>query len=235
MNWPGTPGLFITGTDTGAGKTHVSVALLNALRAQGVRAVAMKPVASGAVVTAEGLRNADAERLRTAASVDLPYSLVNPYCFEPPTAPQLAAAEAGVQISIVDIVQTARAVARGADYLIVEGIGGWRVPLFSHRYVSDLAAELELPVLLVVGLRLGCINHAVLAAEAIRRDAIPFAGWVATAVQSDFSRREATLENLSNELGIAPLAVFEWDPSVASAATLEAARRVLASVRSKSQ
>ncbi|MFO1436605.1 MAG: dethiobiotin synthase, partial [Gammaproteobacteria bacterium] len=129
MSALGVPGLFITGTDTDAGKTHVGLALLKSLRDLGVRTAAMKPVASGAVVTPEGLRNIDAERLRAAASVNATYSQVNPFCFEPPTAPELAAKEAGVQIDPVAVFKCARQLACAADYLIVEGIGGWRVPL----------------------------------------------------------------------------------------------------------
>ena len=197
-------GCFVTGTDTGIGKTRVSAGLLRALAQAGVKSVGMKPVASGAEMTSEGLRNEDALALQRAAALPRDYALVNPYCFAPPVAPHLAAREAGVEIGLDVIRDAYTALCRGAEVVVVEGVGGWQVPLGPGLGLPDLAQELELPVLLVVGMRLGCLNHALLTARAIRADGLTLAGWVANAVDSHFERPEANLATLEAELG-APL------------------------------
>jgi len=181
------PGLFITGTDTDVGKTWVTLGLLNALAATGVRTAAMKPVACGAVATEAGLHNDDALQLQRAATVVLPYALVNPYCFAPPIAPHIAAQRAGVCIDIAPIKTAFDAIAAQADCVVVEGAGGWCVPLNESETLADLALELALPVVLVVGMRLGCLSHALLSADAIVRSGLPFAGWVANSVSADFA------------------------------------------------
>ena len=197
-------GYFVTGTDTGIGKTRVSAGLLQALAQAGVKSVGMKPVASGAEMTPEGLRNEDALALQRAAALPRDYALVNPYCFAPPVAPHLAAREAGVEIDL-EVIRVADAgLSRGAEMVVVEGVGGWQVPLGPGLELPDLAQELELPVLLVVGMRLGCLNHALLTARAIRADGLTLAGWVANAIDSHFERPEANLATLEAELG-APL------------------------------
>ena len=172
-------GVFVTGTDTGVGKTWAVVGLLTALRRRGQRVRGMKPVATGCRPTEQGLRSDDALRIQAHAGEDLPYEWVNPYAFEPPIAPAFAARQAGIRISITRIRAVERRLARPAQLTVVEGIGGWRVPLGPRSCVSDLAARLGYPVVLVVGLRLGCINHALLSAEAIERDGAVLAGWVA--------------------------------------------------------
>jgi dethiobiotin synthetase len=226
-------GIFVTGTDTEVGKTHVSEALLHALRGRGIRAAAMKPVASGASAGPHGLRNGDAERLRAAAGSPARYELVNPYCFAPPIAPHLAAAEAGQRIEIGRILDCAIGLAADSDFLLIEGVGGWRVPLNDSADVSTLAAALELPVLLVVGLRLGCISHAVLTAEAIRADGQPLAGWVGNCIDPHYSRLAPTIETLTVRLGTPPLATFAYDPAASGRADAAAGKIVQALLCSK--
>jgi len=177
---PLTPhGFFITGTDTGVGKTLVACALLHALAGAGRRAVGMKPVAAGATRSAEGLMNDDVRLLRAAGNVSAALRLVNPYCFEPAVAPHIAAAQAGITIDLVDITHAFAQLAAAADVVIVEGAGGFCVPLNGREDAADLAQALGLPVIMVVGVRLGCLNHALLTAQAIRARGLKLAGWVA--------------------------------------------------------
>jgi dethiobiotin synthetase len=171
-------GLFVTGTDTGVGKTRVSVALIHALRAQGLRVAAMKPVAAGAESRGGALLNEDVAALTAAANVDADPRWVNPYLFEAPLAPHIAAAQAGVMIDLQAIADAYARLAARADVVVVEGVGGFRVPLNATQDSADLAAALGLPLVLVVGLRLGCLNHALLSAEAIAHRALPWAGWI---------------------------------------------------------
>ena len=173
------PGYFITGTDTDVGKTTITLGLMHYLQAHGQHVAAMKPVASGCVHTAEGLRSDDALRLQQQASVALAYSQVNPYAFEPAIAPHIAAARCGVRIEPVIIQQACAELSTLVDCVLVEGVGGWQVPLDGQYSMADLAGSLGLPVILVVGLRLGCLNHARLTADAIAMGGLPLAGWVA--------------------------------------------------------
>jgi dethiobiotin synthetase len=171
-------GVFVTGTDTGVGKTRVSVALVHALRAQGLRVAAMKPVAAGTEQCDGVTINEDVAALTAAANVDADPRWVNPYLFTPPIAPHIAAAQAGVAIDLEVIVDAYSRLAALADVVVVEGVGGFRVPLNATQDTADLAQALDLPMLLVVGLRLGCLNHALLTAEAIAHRKLPWAGWV---------------------------------------------------------
>ena len=155
-------GVFVTGTDTDCGKTEVSLGLMAAWQARGERVLGMKPVATGCDPSPEGPRNADARRLQAQGSSVVPYGLVNPYAFVPPIAPHIAAGQAGVEILIAEIVGAYRALAAESDLVVVEGVGGWRVPLSASLFVSDIPKALGLPVILVVGLKLGCLNHALL-------------------------------------------------------------------------
>ena len=172
-------GYFITGTDTGIGKTVVTLCLMRWLQGRGLRVAAMKPVASGCERTPEGLRNEDALQLQRQASMPLDYGAVNPYAFEPAIAPHIAAREAGEEIRIDTIVRGMHQLAGEADIVCVEGVGGWLVPLNGRETVADLAVSLGLGVVLVVGMRLGCLNHALLSARAIEADGARLAGWVA--------------------------------------------------------
>ncbi|GFM82993.1 ATP-dependent dethiobiotin synthetase BioD [Pseudomonas cichorii] len=192
---------FITGTDTDAGKTTVAAGLLHAARLAGLSTAAGKPVASGSVITPQGLRNSDALALLAECSLDVAYDDVNPFAFEPAIAPHLAAREAGVSLTVNSLLQPMRRLLdRNADFTLIEGAGGWRVPLADQSNLSDLAMGLGLPVILVVGVRLGCINHALLTAEAIARDGLQLAGWVANIIEPKTSRLEENLATLSERL-----------------------------------
>lgn len=172
-------GVFVTGTDTECGKTEVSLGLMATWQARGLQVLGMKPVASGCDPSPAGLRNGDALRLQTQGSRTMPYALVNPYAFAPPIAPHLAAGAAGIEIETGPILAAYHHLAAGCDLVVVEGVGGWRVPLSGRLSVSDLPKALGLPVILVVGLKLGCINHALLTVESIRALGCTLAGWVA--------------------------------------------------------
>lgn len=206
-------GVFVTGTDTGIGKTRVAAALLHAFTRAHLKSVGMKPVASGARQTSEGLRNDDALALQHAAGLPRPYALVNPYVFAPPIAPHLAAAEAGVCIELSQILAAFHELCAGADAVVVEGVGGWQVPLGEHWGVPELARALGLPVVLVVGLRLGCLNHARLSADAIMDDGLELAGWVANGVDPDFERRRDNVATLERLIPAPLLAEFPWVPA----------------------
>ncbi len=192
---------FITGTDTDAGKTTVAAGLLHAARLNGLSTAAGKPVASGCVVTPQGLRNADALALQAECSIPLSYDEINPVAFEPAIAPHLAAREAGVALTVRSLLQPMQHILnKQADFTLIEGAGGWRVPLADQSNLSDLAIALGLPVILVVGVRLGCINHALLTAEAIARDGLHLAGWVANVTDGKTSRLEENLATLAERL-----------------------------------
>ncbi len=202
-------GFFVTGTDTDCGKTLVCLGLMAWYQQRGERVGALKPVAAGAVATAGSLRNDDALKLLAQMDDDTPYEQVNPYCFEPPIAPHLAAMEAGVALELAPVVDAWQALRRNHDRVLVEGAGGWRVPLGDGFGFPEVARELQLPVLLVVGLKLGCINHALLTAEAIISDGLTLAGWVANCVDGALSRRQDNLQTLRQRipaplLGVVP-------------------------------
>ena len=203
-------GYFITGTDTEVGKTRVSVALLHHLREQGRRVAGMKPVAAGCEETADGLRNADALALQAAASVTLPYETLNPYALAPPIAPHLAARDAGMVIEIDRILAAYHAIASQVDCVVVEGAGGWRVPLNDAQDMGDLAVALGLPVVLVVDIRLGCINHALLSAQAIAARGLPVAGWVANHAHGDYARSADNIASIEARIGSPLLAVMPY-------------------------
>ena len=219
---------FVTGTDTGVGKTLVSAALLRAWRQRGRSVAGMKPVASGSVATAEGLRNEDALALQAESSRRWPYETINPYAFEPPIAPHIAAAQAGVEVRIDPILYNFQNLKGSAETVVVEGAGGFLVPLGPQHSFADLPAALGLEVILVVGLRLGCLNHAFLTAEAIAARDLTLAGWVANLVDPGFAFVEHNLETLQARLpapclGMIPhLAPPDLDRAVAALTGLEA-------------
>ena len=175
-------GYFVTGTDTEIGKTLVSCTLLYALTQAGVRAAAMKPVAAGAELRDGAWHNEDVDLLTAAASVVLPVDLTTPYLLRDAAAPHVAAAQEGVDIDLARILDCYTHVAAAADAVVVEGVGGFRVPLSRTQDTADLAQQLGLPVVLVVGMRLGCLNHALLTADAIAARGLKLAGWVANVV-----------------------------------------------------
>jgi dethiobiotin synthetase len=192
--------LFVTGTDTGVGKTLVSAALLRSFRQRGLRVAGMKPVASGCERTPDGLRNDDARMLQAEATGTHPYAAVNPFAYEPAIAPHVAAAEAGIPIDLQTIETSYRLLAADSELVIVEGAGGWLVPLAGRSTLAELAARLELDVVLVVGLRLGCLNHAFLTAEAIAARGLRLAGWVANTIDPQYERLAANLATLDEYL-----------------------------------
>ena len=213
---------FIAGTDTDVGKTTIAAGLLHAAMQAGLSTLAAKPVASGCMVTPRGLRNSDALALIDESSVKLPYESVNPFAFEPAIAPHVAAHEAGVVLSVPVLRDAMQQVlAQHADFTLIEGAGGWRVPLSNHANLSDLAIALKLPVILVVGVRLGCINHALLSAEAIARDGLQLAGWVANIVDPRTSRLEENLSSLAERLPAPCLGRVPWLKQAGAAAVAE--------------
>lgn len=189
-------GIFVTGTDTDVGKTLIALKLVQAFKAQGKKVAVMKPVASGCHPSNHGLRNDDALTLMRHASVALPYELVNPYAFEPPIAPHIAAQHAGVEIDLVHIQQCYKEISAQAEVVVVEGVGGWLVPIDSQQTMADVAKTLELSVLLTVGIRLGCINHALLAVNAIAFSGCQLRAWVANTVDSEVQNVNEIIESL---------------------------------------
>ena len=205
-------GFFVTGTDTGVGKTLIASALLRAFALSGLRAVGMKPVATGCLVTAPDRANEDVAALMAASNVRVPVDLLNPYCFEPAIAPHIAARRAGTTISLAKIHECYRSLSSMADRVVVEGAGGLLVPLTTDEDWGDLVRDLELPVVLVVGMRLGCLNHALLTAEVIRSRGLPFAGWVANRIDSTMHCFEDNLETLRQKLPAPLIAVVPYAP-----------------------
>lgn len=192
---------FVTGTDTDAGKTTVAAAFLYAAKQKQLTTLAMKPVASGCELTVVGLRNADALALMAQSSLKCSYQQINPYAFAPAIAPHLAAKEAGKGIQLDELITAAQAMLdQPAAFTLIEGAGGWRVPISDKAYLSDLAKALKLPVILVVGIKLGCINHALLTAEAIQNDGLEIAGWVANQGDPNCVGWEAMIASLKQQM-----------------------------------
>ncbi|HEV7610035.1 MAG TPA: dethiobiotin synthase [Steroidobacteraceae bacterium] len=203
----GNQGFFISGTDTGVGKTLVTVALTRAFVARGLRAAVMKPVAAGAMPTPDGPRNDDALELLAAGNVEAGYDDVNPYLLTMAASPHLAARHDGVTIGAEKILAAHRRLAAISDVVLVEGAGGWLAPISSVATMADIAEKMALPVIVVVGLRLGCLNHALLTREAIRSSGLPFAGWIANKMREEMPLASANIETLADRFGVAPLAV----------------------------
>lgn len=192
--------VYLTGTDTGIGKTLASCALLHAWRRQGLRTVGMKPVASGCAWLDGGWKNDDALALSRAAEVNAAYADINPFALEHPLAPELAARDAGTEVTLPPILDAFARLAAQADAVVVEGVGGWAAPLSASLMQADLVRALQLPVVLVVGLRLGCLNHALLSARTIEADGVVLAGWIASHVNVDMARVEDNLAMLRTRL-----------------------------------
>ena len=215
-------GFFVTGTDTGVGKTLVACSLLRAFANRGLKGVGMKPVATGADPRGDGLVHGDVEKLLAAGNVAAPRERVNPYCFEPSIAPHIAAAGAGMRIDLDRIEECFNALAARADVVIVEGVGGFRVPLGPGVDMAQLASRLALPLVLVVGLRLGCLNHALLTAEAIAHRGLRIAGWVANQIDPRMTAAEENVRALKMLISAPLLAqiAFTSTPDAAASATL---------------
>lgn len=203
-------GWFITGTDTGVGKTRMACLLLEALAREGKRAIGMKPVASGCRETAAGLRSEDAERLQAVSGVAVDYAEVNPYAFAPGTAPHLAARESGKEIRNEKILESFQRLRQKAPWTVVEGIGGWMVPLGEHLTMADVVRAMRLPVILVVGLRLGCLNHTLLTATAIQRNGVLLAGWIANQIDPAMTHVDENIAALRERIEAPLLARFPY-------------------------
>jgi dethiobiotin synthetase len=214
-------GWFVTGTDTGVGKTRAAQALLAASAHAGQRAVGMKPVASGCRATPDGLRSEDAEALIRASNVTATYADVNPYAFAPTISPHLAAREAGVTIQLDVIRKCFMRLADQADYVVVEGAGGWFVPLNDEHAMADVARVLGLSIVLVVGMRLGCLNHALLTQAAIEKSGLAFVGWIANRVDPAMERFDENLATLEKCLHAPLLTVFPHAPTVSPPLVIE--------------
>lgn len=204
----GARGVFITGTDTGIGKTHASAALIHALRDQGLRVAGMKPIASGCE---DGVAE-DAQLLAAASGLELPARWVNPIRFDPPIAPHIAAAQAGRPIRLAPCLRAWQKLAERADVVVVEGVGGWYVPLGPRLMLAELPKRLQLPVILVVGLRLGCINHALLSTAAIRADGCRLIGWIGNQIDPEMAVRSENISALKQRLGAPLLGLLPWQP-----------------------
>ncbi len=215
------PAYFVTGTDTAVGKTHVVTALIRALVRSGRRTAAMKPVAAGAHVAPGGqgqpaaLRNDDALALASASNVSVPYSTTNPYCFAEAVSPHIAAKTAGIVIDPEVICREFAKLAADSECVIVEGAGGWLAPIGGDRTMADIATALGLPVILVIGLRLGCLNHALLTAQAIRASGLDLVHWVGNAIDPSFERVGENVATLAAALG-EPLALVPHRVTIGS-------------------
>lgn len=201
-------GYFVAGTDTGVGKTRVTAALLMAGRAAGLSVAGMKPVASGAEPIFGRMASADAVELAAASGQSTHYEDLNPYCLEVPISPHIAAKLANIVIDVSKIVTISRKLRTQSDLLLIEGAGGWYTPISERESMADLARALGTPVLLVVGLKLGCLNHARLSLEAIRHSGCDFAGWIGNHIDADFMAPAENLATLKVLLGVEPLAVL---------------------------
>ena len=214
---------FITGTDTEIGKTVVTLGFMQAFSDTGLQVAGMKPVASGSEQTESGLRNDDALQIQSLCSMALPYETVNPYAFAEPASPHIAAEKAGVAVQLEPLLKAFNnIVATGTEAIIVEGAGGWRVPISKGLQTFNLVRALDLPVILVVGLRLGCINHALLSAEAIQADGIELAGWVANAVQPEYANEEVTIGTIKQAIKAPLLGQIPYRPGIEPATVAQA-------------
>ena len=206
-------GIFVTGTDTEVGKTFACTVLIAALRARGLRVFPYKPVAAGAIRVGERWVNEDTQALAAAAGLDdAATSAVTPVLLREPMAPHIAARREGVAIDLRALHAALLRGASGSDFCVVEGVGGFRVPLDDERDTVDLARDLAFPVVLVVGMRLGCLNHALLTAQAIRAAALPFAGWIANELHPAMNGLEENVATLEQRLGAPLLGRLPWSP-----------------------
>lgn len=215
---------FVTGTDTSVGKTLVALSLLHAARARGLSTLALKPVAAGGSVHAGEFQNEDARLLQTTASVALDYAEVNPVALKAAIAPHIAARQEGVSLSVPALAEHCHKLLqhRGADFAVVEGAGGWLVPLAEQDTMADLAVAIGLPVILVIRLQLGCLNHALLTAGAITDAGLPLAGWIGSAARDAMAAQDENLATLHECLpgpclGLLPYLGADPDPAEAAA------------------
>ena len=201
---------FITGTDTGVGKTHVACKLIHDYVAQGYKVIGMKPVAAGGDLVNGKWVNDDVLKLEQASNVKAPRQLVNPYSFKEAIAPHIAAEKAGLEIKIDVIKQAFQALSKLADIVIVEGAGGFLVPLNNQQSMADLPAALNTPVILVVGMKLGCINHSLLTVEAIQARGLTLHGWVANQVEPDMPFYHKNVATIAEKLHLNSMFLSEF-------------------------
>ncbi|MBM5575608.1 dethiobiotin synthase [Deefgea sp. CFH1-16] len=209
---------FVTGTDTDVGKTVASAQLIRGFVRAGFDAVGMKPAASGCIRSGDILINTDVELHRAASNIQAPAALCSPYLFEPAISPHIAAHEAGIDIDLQHLKNCAEQLTSIADRVIIEGAGGWFAPLSTQATIADLATELQAPVIMVVGMRLGCLNHAMLTAKAIKQQGLTLAGWIANPVDPLFSRYAENLAYLKQQLAAPLLAELSYTPEALNAA-----------------
>ena len=209
-------GYFITGTDTGIGKTRSAVALMAALQQRGLTVCGMKPVSAGCQTTTGGLVNEDAIKLMQQASRPFPYQIVNPYAWLPPIAPHIAAQQAGNTMTLAPIRECYQQIATQCDVVIVEGAGGWLVPLNATQTMADIAVDLALDVILVVGIRLGCINHALLTMESIKQKGCRLAGWIANHLSVPNAVAQENVKYLTTQIDAPLLGTFTYQPDAAA-------------------
>lgn len=224
-----TRGYFITGTDTGVGKTRVTTGLINGFRGLGLRVSGMKPVAAGGVTINNRIINEDVLSIADVSGQFPADMALNPYALSEPISPNITAKKAGISIELDVIHSQFRLLCKNSDVIIAEGAGGWLTPISEQRTMADVATVLGLPVVLTVALRLGCLNHALLTAAAISQQGLSLAGWVGNQTDPDFRALSENLETLSTYLGSPPLALLPWSPDARSAwpALREAAATLL--------
>jgi dethiobiotin synthetase len=201
---------FVTGTDTEVGKTHVTCLLLKQYAVQGLKVIGMKPIAAGCELVNGEWVNDDVQKLIAASNITAPLDLINPYRFKEPIAPHLAAEKSSVTIEIETIVSAFKQLQTMADVVIVEGAGGFLVPLNAKANMADLAIALGLPTILVVGMRLGCINHSLLTVEAIKARGLVLHGWVANHIDVEMEVQQENIQTITEQLGVEPMLVSEW-------------------------
>jgi dethiobiotin synthetase len=225
-------GVFVAGTDTGIGKTRVTAGLIRALRAMQLRAIGMKPIASGAM-TVDGMRsNQDAVTIAEVSTPGAPLSDINPYCLNLPVSPHIAAERDGIVIDLEHIARAYDRLTGRCDVVVVEGTGGWLAPIGPDMTMADVACRLRLPVVLVVGLRLGCLNHALLTAHAIESAGASLIGWIGSVIDADMAALHENLQTLTQRLPAASWALLPYAPgSEHDADALEPAARALRAVR----
>lgn len=202
---------FVTGTDTDCGKTLVTTALLEKANQLGLSTLGLKPIAAGCEIEGDELTNSDARMIRQTMNIALDYASINPIALEPPIAPHIAAARLGIDLRLKDLIQKMeKGLSIQADLCLIEGAGGWLVPINANEFLSDLCIELELPVVFVVGMKLGCINHALLTLECIRGRGVTIAGWVANQIDSEMSCFDENLETLKEKIPDKFLGTIPW-------------------------
>ena len=207
-----TQGYFITGTDTDAGKTCATIALIRYFKRQGKTVLGMKPVASGCRLQGGELKNADALLIQAHSSIAVEYQLINPYAYELPVSPHIAGVDNPVKLAT--IVERFKSLKALAEVIIVEGAGGWYAPLNAQEDISALAKVLALPVILVVGLRLGCINHAKLSYQAIQLSGITCVGWIAVCVDPDLLNRHENIQTITDALPVPLLGILPYQQAL---------------------